>query len=320
MVKNFQNVSERDVSIMAKKIVADKEMLAQHLYKTQKCRHGLRCNRKENCVGSHFANEHRVNICLHLQYCNRAECTYYHPQLGSVEGYKVQAGISFEYNSKEEWLAATVKKPYPIVQKPYPIVQEKQVQEKPWGNSRRPQLFEEPSSKRQRTFSESHPDLAPIVKMTFASYLNSQGSQKDPRFHTRFCSKMTESSPCLYNGCTFAHSIDQIVVRECDKSGCMCKAVHKGEQKVKAVERIFGVVQDFIKRETRFNHAKEMAVHETKILADENLKELEENVDECEILSKMMAKTKIDEETKEEDDDEEDEAEDEEDINVIVNI
>jgi hypothetical protein len=295
MAKNFAKFSEQEVAKIAKKIVADKESLSQHLYRTQKCRHGVRCNRKETCVGAHFSNEYRVNTCLHLQYCNRGECEKYHPNLGSVEGYMVAFGIKFEYNSKEEWLASTSKKPYPVVPKP---------------------SEDEPNAKRQRTFAQSHPNLAPI---TNNHKIVRSASHVDSRICTQLCNNVKEDSPCHYDGCKYAHSIDQLVLRKCARQGCTCKALHNGEEKIKAVERIFGQVAEFMKRETRVNHAKEMATYQSKIKEQENflhlLEEEPKEIDQVGSICEMLSQAKI-EDIKNAQEDEEDEDE----VNVIINV
>ena len=319
MAKNFQTFSEREVTLAAKKIVANKEALAQHLFRTQKCRHGIRCNRKETCVGAHFANEYRVNICLHLQYCNRPECDKYHPNLGSVEGYLIAFGIKFEYKSKEEWLAATSKKPYPVVSSASTVSTASSASTVSTASTA---SVEEPNAKRQRTFvqgafartfAHSHPNLAPL---TNAHKINRSAVQVDHRINTRLCSKMTEDSPCQYHGCTFAHSIDQLVLRKCEHQGCECKALHGGEEKIKAVERIFGPVQDFMKRETRFNNVKEMAAFQAKIKEQENLHNLVEDQTEVGSICEMMSKTKIEEDAQDEEDDDDDEDE----VKVVITM
>jgi len=318
MAKNFQTFSEREVTLAAKKIVANKEALAQHLFRTQKCRHGIRCNRKETCVGAHFANEYRVNICLHLQYCNRPECEKYHPNLGSVDGYLIAFGIKFEYKSKEEWIAATSKKPYPVVS-----MASSSSSSSGSSMTPAPSVLEEPNAKRQRTFvqgtfartfAHSHPNLAPL---TNAHKINRSAVQVDHRINTRLCSKMTEGSPCQYHGCTYAHSIDQLVLRKCEHQGCECKALHGGEEKIKAVERIFGPVQEFMKRETRFNNVKEMAAFQAKIKEQENFHNLIEDQTEVGSICEMMSKTKIEEEAQDEEDEDEEE---EDEVKVVITM
>lgn len=304
MAKNFAKFSEQEVAKIAKKIVSDKESLSQHLYRTQKCRHGVRCNRKETCVGAHFADEYRVNTCLHLQYCNRGECEKYHPNLGSVEGYMVAFGIKFEYASKEAWLASTSKKPYPVISKP---------------------VEDEPNAKRQRTFAQSHPNLAPLANN---HKINRSVSHVDSRICTQLCNNVKEDSPCHYDGCKYAHSVDQLVLRKCSRQGCSCKAIHDGEDKIKAAERIFGQIADFMKRETRFNHAKEMATYQSKIKEQENFRNLLEepeekpkNADQVESICEMLSQAKIEDVKNAQEDEHEDEDDDEEDeVNVIINV
>jgi len=80
--------------------------------------------------------------------------------------------------------------------------------------------------------------------------------KSDPRSFTRLCRHMKSNRPCKFSACTFAHSVEQLVLPTCDRVDCTCLRLHKGEDKALVAERVLDVkIHAFMLRPTWMNNA-----------------------------------------------------------------
>lgn len=86
----------------AKNILSDEVALRSHLLKSKVCPFGVNCDRK-NCGDAHFLEEYRIPICLYLEFCQKSDCTMYHPHMGSPPEYISFMGINRKLMPRVEW-------------------------------------------------------------------------------------------------------------------------------------------------------------------------------------------------------------------------
>jgi len=174
----------------AHEISSNKELLKRHLWRSNPCKYGLDCKQIETCYDSHFSCEYRPPLCLHLEFCeNQKNCKFYHPHMGTIPEYMNYMGISFKYNTPEEWLCNTKK------------------------------LKEELEKK-----------------------------MKEEKLFTRFCKHMKNDKMCMISRCTFAHSIDQLIIYGVDFDSV--------DEKVKFVEKnLWMKIEDFMLRPAWMNNS-----------------------------------------------------------------
>lgn len=127
-----------EIDRKAKEVISNPDMLKKHLYKTRKCFNGILCKIKDKCVGAHFLNEYRLPVCLKDEFCpdyivRRADtsqtgdiaersfsfvkskrddskgCKNYHT-CEYKDDYMKSQGISFEYNTQEEYISSLFSK------------------------------------------------------------------------------------------------------------------------------------------------------------------------------------------------------------------
>lgn len=183
----LMNKSYLDKCKKAREIMSDPELLRQHLYRTRKCFNGLSCSNKEKCQGAHFLSEYRLPLCLKMEYCYDTKCQHFHEGKQEKEDYMVSQGISFEYNTEEDYKKSLLK----------PI---------------------------------STPSLT------------SKHSRINKLCNTQLCLFVKEDSPCKRNGCSFAHSIDDLVLPQCEyKDSCIkknCQNYHPFDNKLEKAKSI----------------------------------------------------------------------------------
>ena len=144
----------------AHKMIADKDVLAKHFYKTKPCDNGEKCHR-ENCSFAHFSEEYRIPICLFLEFCEEQKCQNFHPNRETKEEYLKKNNITFKYSSEKEY-KDTIPSPLESLKKANPLA------------------------------------------MPSKSFRN--------KINTQFCSFVKEKGQCRKSGCTFAHSLEDLVV------------------------------------------------------------------------------------------------------------
>ncbi len=81
----------------AKALIADKERLRQHFYRTSVCPNQHNCKEKETCQNAHFSDEFRLPFCLFLNFCDDKNCKYFHPERDIKEKFIPY----FKYSSSE---------------------------------------------------------------------------------------------------------------------------------------------------------------------------------------------------------------------------
>jgi len=182
------NKSYLDKCRKAREIMTNPELLREHLYRTRKCFNGLSCSNKEKCQGAHFLSEYRLPLCLKMEYCSDIKCQHFHEGKQEKEDYMASQGISFEYNTEEDYKKSLLKP-----------------------------LSTPLSLKKSRTY-------------------NTQ------LCNTQLCSFVKEDSPCKRNGCSFAHSIDDLILPQCEyKDSCTkenCKNYHPFDNKLEKAKSI----------------------------------------------------------------------------------
>lgn len=80
----------------AKALIADKERLRQHFYRTSVCPKEHNC-KEETCHNAHFSDEFRLPFCLFLNFCDDKNCKYFHPDRDVKENFIPR----FKYSSQE---------------------------------------------------------------------------------------------------------------------------------------------------------------------------------------------------------------------------
>ena len=92
------------ITQLAKTLMADKDRLRQHLYRTSPCKYGEKCHEKETCQNAHFSNEYRIPICLFLNFCEDTNCKNFHPERDLKDKFSPFFKFSSieEFNKKEE--------------------------------------------------------------------------------------------------------------------------------------------------------------------------------------------------------------------------
>jgi hypothetical protein len=228
----------------ARLISSNKDLMAKHLWRTKPCRYGLNCTRMETCCGAHFKCEYRTPDCLHMEFCDKGDsCTFYHAHFGTVDEYMKFMGIEFLFNTPEEWMENTKKLQEELDQKMKEL--SLKIEEK------------EKENKKEKEEKDKKKDL--LRPLTCApKIVNNAIVEKNnhPLSFTRFCKHMKEDNMCTFSGCTFAHSIEQLVLQTCDKSGCGCNRLHKSDDKIKVAENLLRMkIEPFMTRPAWMNNS-----------------------------------------------------------------
>ena len=154
---------KRNIFQGATAIIADKERLRQHLYKTRACLNGADCANKTACQNAHYESEYRIPICLFLNICEEKECKNFHPSRETKDQFLMSAP-KFKYASEEAHLLAKIDR------------------EKMMSNL--------------RPLTRPNPLAVPT---------------KPFKMNTKLCG-FAEKGMCRKSGCTFAHSLDELVI------------------------------------------------------------------------------------------------------------
>ena len=238
--------SEREAIVKknARIISSDKELMAKHLWRTKPCRYGLNCTRMETCCGAHFKCEYRTPDCLHMDFCDKGDkCTFYHAHLGTVEEYMKFMGIEFLFNTPEEWMENTQKLQIELEQKMKNLSL----------------LFEKEKEKEKEKHKVEKYNKDLLRPLTTApNIVNNSLNEKinHPLSFTRFCRHMKQDKMCTFSNCTFAHSIEQLVLQSCDKNGCHCNRLHQSDDKIKVAENVLRMkIEPFMTRPAWMNNS-----------------------------------------------------------------
>lgn len=228
----MSNVYIRDrfeqVKKNAYRIISDKDLMNKHLWRTKPCKYGLTCSKIETCCGAHFKCEYRVPVCLYQEFCEKKNCEFYHAHMGTEKEYMEFMKIEFQYNTPEECLADTARLQSELDKKKIEL---------------------------EKKFILAQ-NTRPLVKAPVIVNPTHDEKKNDPRSFTRLCRHMKSNRPCKFSACTFAHSVEQLVLPTCDRTDCTCLRLHKGEDKALVAERVLDVkIHAFMLRPTWMNNA-----------------------------------------------------------------
>jgi hypothetical protein len=158
----------------AREFIADKERLRQHLYRTSACVNGPDCKTKDICQNAHYTNEYRIPICVFLDFCDEQECKYFHPNRETREKF-MESAPKFKYASEETYIAQKLD-----------MAKEKEKEKERVMSLLRP-------------LDRPNPLAVPSASPVFSNR------------YTKLCD-FVKRGMCRKNGCTFAHSLDDLIV------------------------------------------------------------------------------------------------------------
>lgn len=228
----MSNVYIRDrfeqVKKNAYRVISDKDLMNKHLWHTKPCKYGLSCSKIETCCGAHFKCEYRVPECLYQEFCEKKNCDFYHPHMGTEKEYMEFMKIEFQYNTPEECLVDTARLQSELDKKKIEL-------------------------EKKFLFAQN---TRPLVNAPVIVNHTQEEKKNDARSFTRMCRHMKSNRPCKFSACTFAHSVEQLVLPTCDRVGCKCLRLHKGEDKTSVAERVLDMkIHSFMTRPTWMNNA-----------------------------------------------------------------
>ena len=218
----------------ARAFMADKERLRQHIYRTRACPNGAECKNKEGCQNAHFLEEYRIPICLFLNFCDEADCHYFHPTREAREKFLSEKAPTFKYVNYEEYCRNVADK-----EKRLYLV--------------RPLVGPNPLA------------VASPVKMA--------GNAR-----TKFCSFVKDKKMCAKMGCTYAHSVEELVNGyEMDIPRVFMRPAHKN-----SIERKMEWEQMKIFRQLQAEENGEKVEEDENDQIEEVLEEIENEIEDVE--------------------------------------
>lgn len=93
----------------ARALIADKDRLRQHFYKTLPCVNGPDCKNKDVCQNAHYADEYRIPMCLFFNFCEEQGCKYFHPLRQTTEEFMALVP-KFKYQSQKQHEEAMIER------------------------------------------------------------------------------------------------------------------------------------------------------------------------------------------------------------------
>ena len=219
----------------------DPELLKKHMWKTKPCVFGIDCKRDpDQCAGSHFIEEYRPPVCLYLEICKNQNCDKFHPNRCSLESYIVLKKID-SILVKRSYLERRLD----IEKKARETMSNPELLRQHLHRTRK--CFNGVSCSNKEKCNGAHflneYRLPICLKMEFCSdekcqhfhenrqtkenYMYSQGISfeyntleeleelEKSNLYTQLCSFVKEDSPCSRNKCSFAHSLEELVLPEC---------------------------------------------------------------------------------------------------------
>lgn len=157
-------------------VMNNKKLLSEYLWKTRPCIHGIKCVNIEKCCGAHFKDEHRIPICLNMEFCQNTNCNFYHPHKETKDKYLIRMNIDFKYESLQD-------------------------------------MFKQLKDHNEKTKMKN---LLPLYE-PYIGIKDIKNNIKDIKNKfTMFCKNMSSDKKCPYPDCAFAHSINQLVINNCD--------------------------------------------------------------------------------------------------------
>jgi hypothetical protein len=172
--ENWELKKQRNmIHTNARRFMADKKLLSQHLHKTRACFYGSFCKNKE-CTGAHSVEEYRVPICLFMNFCEEEKCPNFHPHRDDKNKFTEEFQQILKKNEEKN-------KPHYDIQD---IQNIQNIQDK----------------------------VGSLCINTNRNPLAIPNKVNNQKRNTRFCSFVKENSSCSRTDCKFAHSLEELVI------------------------------------------------------------------------------------------------------------